>query len=445
MPLQTVVRNGSKSGPSESNCEAGSLAECSFRVISLTNSEEGDISSGTTTTIMATNEKTCRWAALSLSSIASVFFPDILSSRPSSPDGIKHTLVELSTTGSNEKAKNWLEHNKISNATDIRIHHDWKQMLDEGDFDIVYISTPHPLHYEHVKYALSRRRNVLVEKPATMNAKQYKNLAAIALEQGVVLMEAMWTRYLPATRYFQEELLPRIGDVRRIYADFSFPIVSEDLSHASRFLDKDAGAGSLLDQGVYALTWADIGLNGGADAAETATTRVEYANTMSVPGVEGEVDDITTVILSKLDAKSAAQSAVAIVTTSMTLPGSSKPAFYQRLQAKKAAPSIRIEATKASVAIPFPPIRPQRLEIQWYDSEHLDEAGIELEEVIEKPVEHGWGMWYQADEIARRVLTTRSEGKGEVIGLAETLRVLEWMDEARRHAGISYDAKLDEV
>ncbi|KAI5357912.1 putative gfo/Idh/MocA-like oxidoreductase, NAD(P)-binding domain superfamily [Septoria linicola] len=393
---------------------------------------------------MASNPTSCRWAALSLSNIASVFFPDILTVSDSST-GVTHTLVELSTTGSNERAKIWLADNKIPNSEDIRIHNDWKKMLDEGDFDAVYISTPHPLHYEHVKYALSKKRNVLVEKPATMNAKQYENLAKIALEQGVVLMEAMWTRYLPATRYIQEELLPRIGEVRRIYADFSFPIVSDDLSHSSRFLDKGAGAGSLLDQGVYALTWADIGLNGGAGALETTTSQVVHANTMSVPGVAGEVDDITTVVLSKRDSTTNAPEAVAIVTTSMTLPGSSKPAFYQRLQAKKAAPSIRIEATKASVAIPFPPIRPQRLEVQWYDSEHLDSEGIEKEETIERPIEHGWGMWYQADVIAKSVFASRSGGKGEVIGLKETLRVLAWMDDARRQARIPYDSKLDAV
>ncbi|KAF7196206.1 putative D-xylose 1-dehydrogenase (NADP(+)) [Pseudocercospora fuligena] len=393
---------------------------------------------------MASKPTTCRWAALSLSNIASVFFPDILTA-PESSTGISHTLVELSTTGSNERAKTWLADNKIPNSEKVHIHNDWKKMLDEGDFDVVYISTPHPLHYEHVKYALSRKRNVLVEKPATMNAKQYENLANMALKQGVVLMEAMWTRYLPATKYLQEELLPRIGEVRRIYADFSFPIVSEDLSHSSRFLDKSAGAGSLLDQGVYALTWADIGLNGSAEALETTTNQVVHANTMSVPGVAGEVDDITTVVLSKRDSKTNAPQAVAIVTTSMTLPGSSKPAFYQRLQAKKAAPSIRIEATKASVAITFPPIRPQRLEIQWYDSEHLDSEGIEQEEIIEKPVEHGWGMWYQADVIAKSVFASRSAGKGEVIGLKETLRVLAWMDHAREQARIPYDAKLDAV
>jgi predicted dehydrogenase len=302
----------------------------------------------------------------------------------------------------------------------------------------VYISTPHPLHYQHVKKALSCGRNVLVEKPATMNRAQYEELISLARRQNVVLMEAMWTRYLPAARYFKEELLPRLGDVRRVYADFSFPIVSPDLVHSSRFLDKRAGAGSLLDQGVYALTWVDLALNGN----NVRETKVTYASSMSVPGVEGEVDDINTIIL--VQSEHSHPQSTAIVTTSMTLPGSSKPAFYQRLQAKKAGPPVRIEGTKGSVAIPFPLIRPQELHVQWYGEEHLDSEGIEVDEVITKSAE-GWGMWYQADVIAKKLAArqhSRTE-KGETIGAEESLRVLEWMDEARRQAGIVYDQDLE--
>jgi predicted dehydrogenase len=384
---------------------------------------------------------TCRWAALSLSNIASVFLPDLLLTRDHS-DPIQHKLVAISTTGSRERADSWFEENKIPESKSAQVYQSWEEMLEQGGFDVVYISTPHPLHYEHIEKALRCKRNVLAEKPATMNRGQYERLAELAVQSGVVMMEAMWTRYLPAARYFRENLLPRIGDVKRVYAEFSFPIVSPDLSKSSRFLDKQAGAGSLLDQGVYALTWVDLALNGQEN--RTKTTKVVHANSMNVPGVADEVDDITTVVLSKLDNNSGQQEAVAIVTTSMTLPGSSKPAFYQRLQAKKAAPSIRIEASKASVAIPFPPIRPQELHIQWYGDEFLDENGIEKDEVIQKPVERGWGIWYQADVIAAKLREREhNDLPGEVIGVEESLRVLGWMDEARRMAGIKYDAAIE--
>ena len=380
----------------------------------------------------------CRWAALSLSSIAGVFIPDLLQQHPG-PKSTEHKLVAISTTGGAEKAASWLKEHKVPDTENVAVYHSWEKMLEEGDFDVVYISTPHPLHYQHVKKALECKRSVLVEKPATMNRAQFEKLADLARKQNVVLMEAMWTRYLPAARYFKDELLPKIGDVRRVYADFSFPIVSPDMPHSSRFLDKKAGAGSLLDQGVYALTWVDMALNG----RNVRDTSVVHADSMSVPDVKGEVDDINTVVLSQ----SEKPQATAIVTTSMTLPGSSKPAFYVRLQAKKASPSVRVEGTKASVALPFPPIRPEELHVQWYDDEHLDEQGIEKDEVISKPVEEGWGMWYQADVIVERIAARASEKAtyGEIIGMDESLRVLGWMDEARQQAGIAYDQEAEDV
>ena len=131
----------------------------------------------------------------------------------------------------------------------------------------------------------------------------------------------------------------------------------------------------------------------------------------------------------------------------MTIPGSTKPSFYTRLQAKRPAPSVLVEATKATVTIPFPPIRPQELHIQWYDEAHLDADGIETEEVVHKPVETGWGIWYQADVIAEKIAgwSSRGQGEGEVIGEEESLRILGWMDQAREQAGIVYDSKLESL
>lgn len=138
------------------------------------------------------SQNTCRWAALSLSNIASVFLPDILApSQKHAADYITHKLVAVSTTGSCERASKWLGENKID-KTDVKLYNSWEKLLTEGDFDVVYISTPHPLHFEHVRKALECNRNVLVEKPATMTMAQYKWLADYAVKQNVVLMEAMW-------------------------------------------------------------------------------------------------------------------------------------------------------------------------------------------------------------------------------------------------------------
>jgi dihydrodiol dehydrogenase / D-xylose 1-dehydrogenase (NADP) len=392
---------------------------------------------------MGSDQFVCRWAFPSRSSIASVFLSDIVLLREDS-DPIKHEIVAVSTTGSHERVQKWLAEHNVPNASSVKIYSSWEKMLEEGDFDIMYISTPHPLHYQHVLAALKRKRNVLVEKPATMNRKQYEVLCKQAREQNVVLMEAMWTRYLPATEYFKSELLPKIGQVKRVYAEFSFPIYSSDMPLSSRFLDKAAGAGALLDQGVYALTWADLAFNG--IIAENATTQVIHANNIPLKAGTDKIDDINTVILSQINNNSENQIVVGIVTTSMTLPGSNKPSFYHRSAAKKAAPSVRIEAEYASIAVPFPPIWPEVFHVQWYGEEFPDAEGREKDEVIKKPVGRGWGIWYQADVIVRRVCERRGGARqGEVIGEEESLRVLGWMDEARRLSGLAFDPKLEEI
>lgn len=390
---------------------------------------------------MTSTKHVCRWAALSLSSIAEVFLTDLLLPRDQS-ETIEHKLIAISSTKTKADTQQWLGRIDGVDTNAVELYQNWQELLQKADFDIVYISTPHALHYRQVLTALEAKRNVLVEKPATMNAAQFSRLADVAKNQGVVLMEAMWTRYLPAVQHLREELLPRIGEVKRVFADFSFPIVSLDLPHSSRFLDKGAGAGSLLDQGVYALTWADIGLHA-SGASDGTDTKVAHANCMNVPNVTGAVDDIDTIVLSKQN--QGTQQAVAIVTTSMTLPGSSKPPFYRRLQAVKGAPSVRIEASKASIAIPFPPIRPEELHVIWYDEDHLDKEGMETEEIIRKPVGRGWGLWYQADVIARNVVSRVKGSRGEVIGGHESLRILQWMDEAREQAGIVYDHELEQL
>lgn len=90
----------------------------------------------------------------------------------------------------------------------------------------------------------------------------------------------------------------------------------------------------------------------------------------------------------------------------------------------------RIEATKVSIAIPFPPIRPEEIHVQWYGEDYVDGERIEKEEVIKKPVERGWGIWYQADVIARRLQERQRQRvkEGETIGAEGSLRVLGWMD-----------------
>lgn len=57
--------------------------------------------------------------------------------------------------------------------------------------------TPHTFHYTNALAAIRAGKNVLCEKPVTLNAAELRALLAAAKEHNVFFMEAMWTRFQP--------------------------------------------------------------------------------------------------------------------------------------------------------------------------------------------------------------------------------------------------------
>ena len=200
---------------------------------------------------MTSSKPHCRWALVGLSAIAVKFVKDLLLVQDGGISAVTHEVVALSTTGTKERAVEWLSELKVPEVENVAIFTSYRELLELGDFDVLYISTPLGAHYSNTWDAISHGRNVLLEKPAVINREQYERLATYAKEKNVVLMEAIWTRYFPAARKFGEEVVPRLGPIRRIFADFSLPLLDDPyLPASSRFLDWSTGAGSLMDLGV---------------------------------------------------------------------------------------------------------------------------------------------------------------------------------------------------
>ena len=144
--------------------------------------------------------------------------------------------------------------------------------------DAVYVSTPHPFHLPVARLFLENGKSVLCEKPLTVNAEQARELASIAKKNGVFLMEAMWSRFLPAVK--EAVSLAKsgeIGEIRSISADFCYPLAKGE--DDKLLLDYMAG-GSLLDVGIYCLHFADMVLGRHPDKI-FATGRVKNGVDMS--------------------------------------------------------------------------------------------------------------------------------------------------------------------
>jgi predicted dehydrogenase len=126
---------------------------------------------------------------------------------------------------------------------------DYRALADDPEIDVVYVATVASQHEANTLLFLEAGKHVLCEKPFALSAQQARRMAGAARDRGLFLMEAMWSRFLPAYRELQRVLDEgRIGEVLQVEADFGFrwPF---DPEH--RHFDLGTGGGGLLDLGIY--------------------------------------------------------------------------------------------------------------------------------------------------------------------------------------------------
>lgn len=161
----------------------------------------------------------------------------------------------------------------------------YEELCADVDIDIIYIATPHGRHYEDVMTAFSYNKHVLCEKAFTLNSEQAKSLAYCARERKLFLCEAMWTRFVPATKKAAQWLAEgRIGEVRHASAELGF-VAAPDFSH--RLLDIKLGGGALLDVGIYSLAFTSFAYSAEKPRFISADGRFFYNG----------ADSLTTVLL----------------------------------------------------------------------------------------------------------------------------------------------------
>ena len=148
----------------------------------------------------------------------------------------------------------------------------YEKMAESDKVDAVYIATPHPFHKPCAELFLNAKKHVLCEKPVCINASQAISLKKCAEKNGVFLMEAMWTRFLPAVKEAVEIVKNgEIGEILGLDADFCY--ASSPVEEAKLFQNEMAG-GSLLDVGVYGLHFASLFLGNNPESV-CATAQVE--------------------------------------------------------------------------------------------------------------------------------------------------------------------------
>jgi predicted dehydrogenase len=168
-----------------------------------------------------------------------------------------------------------------------RFHGSYQALADDPNVDVIYIGTPHPMHHENALMCLNGGKAVLVEKSFTMNRRQAEDIINLARAKNLFVMEAMWTRFMPAIVEAKRIVdSGEIGKPAHVSADFGF---TSDAGPEHRLFAPELGGGALLDLGIYPLSMSSFFLGGvtgvKAQAEMTATgVDMQTAFTLSHEG-----------------------------------------------------------------------------------------------------------------------------------------------------------------
>jgi predicted dehydrogenase len=137
-----------------------------------------------------------------------------------------------------------------------RRHGTYRALAEDPDVDVVYVASPHVRHEPDTLAFLAAGKPVLCEKPLAMNDAEARRMVVAARDHRLFLMEAVWSRFLPAYAVLRELLASgRIGEPQLVEADFGF---RRPFDPAHRLFDRALGGGALLDLGIYPLQLASL-------------------------------------------------------------------------------------------------------------------------------------------------------------------------------------------
>jgi predicted dehydrogenase len=312
-----------------------------------------------------------KWGVLGTGGIAREFTEDLLS----------HTDMTVTAVGSRsiEKAQSFRE-----GVTAYGSYED----LVASDVDAIYVATPHQAHAPNTILALNAGKPVLCEKPFAVNAKEAKEMAAAAKINNKLLMEAMWTRYLPHIQKVRE-LMHELGEIHNVQADHG-----QSLMHIRRLTDANYAGGALLDLGIYPISFAYFAM--------------------------GKPEKIT--------AKGVIENGVDLQTSAIFEYSGGRQAVINTVMNSKTPTAASINGTNARIELATSFYRPTDMRLVYNDGR-----------IVEFKNEYrGHGLREQAIYFEKMLITGKKDS--ELLPIAETISIMETIDEIRKQIGLKYPA-----
>ena len=285
------------------------------------------------------------------------------------------------------KAQAWADEMGVPTA-----YGSYEELAADPGIDAIYIATQHPWHAASARIVLEGGKHALVEKPFTMDAAEAREIVDLAAEKGLVVQEAMWTRFLPHMVRIREIIASgALGDIRTVMVDHD-----QKIDHIERLIRPELGGGALLDLGIYPVSFAFDVLG--------APTSIVAHSTPTATGVDAQ----TSMIFGY------ASGAHAVLQTQLDAVGPNR---------------ATVNGTEGRIEI----------ERVWYNQAsftHYDRDHNVVERYEERVP--GRGMHFQAAEVER--LVAAGLVAGEILPPSETVEIMATMDAVREIIGLSYPA-----
>ena len=189
-------------------------------------------------------------------------------------------------SGNFEAAKQYQEEYNVSKA-----YADVDELLSDENVDIVYIATPHNLHYEIMMKALKAGKHVFCEKAITVNSTQLEEAVTLAKEKNLVISDGVTLLHMPLYKKLKEIVSSgKIGKVKMVQVNFGS---CKEYDVRNRFFAKELAGGALLDIGVYAVSFARTFMSSRPDTVLTTAnyfeTGVDETSGIILRDPEGEM------------------------------------------------------------------------------------------------------------------------------------------------------------
>ncbi|HTK18172.1 MAG TPA: Gfo/Idh/MocA family oxidoreductase [Mucilaginibacter sp.] len=325
--------------------------------------------------------KNIRWGILGAGRIARKFASDLKLAEN----------CELIAIGSRSKKSA----DDFSNEFPVQYcHYSYEELAQNPEVDVIYIATPHNLHYENTLLCLQHNKAVLCEKPFAMNSKQTIEMISLAKEKKVFLMEALWTKfhphYIKTLEIIQQGLL---GEIKSVLVNFGFKPVPPV---PARLFNPELGGGTVMDIGIYNvfIAMSVLGRPDHIEATMTpASTGVDEQCAILFRYKNGAIAQLFSTFSSNLE-------------TEADISGTEGRI---RLTSRFYEPSATIEFYKG---------RP------------------DSKEIIPVHKEEGFGYQYEARHVNDCLRSGLIESN--VVSFADTILMMETLDKIRKIAGIHY-------